>query len=147
MTFSTFVIFCLTSSTSAKCFLLRNFFYPGKQKKSFRVRLGELGGWGKRVMPFLVKNCITLSTVWAGVLVNQPLWNGQMHWKSLQKNSLKSNAASHNTTTWYTDTDGFLKYSSKEGSLYYKVPFLQKMIPVFFLGGAPLVYERYMIQL
>ena len=36
-------------------------------------------------MPFLVKNCCTLSTMWTGALVNNPSWNGQMHWKSLQK--------------------------------------------------------------
>ena len=30
---------------------------------------------------------------------------------SLQKNSLKLNAASHNNASWCIDTDGFLEYS------------------------------------
>ena len=78
----------------------------------------ESGGMG--IMPFLVKNCWTLSVVWAHALLNHPSWHGQIHWKSLQKNSLKPNAAFHNNTSWYTDTDGFLEHSPSEGSLYYK---------------------------
>ena len=40
---------------------------------------------------------------------------------SLQKNSLKpTNAASHNNTSWYTDTDGVLEHSPSGGSLYYR---------------------------
>ena len=49
-------------------------------KKSHLGILGELGGWGIRVKLFLVKICWTLSTVWAGALVNHLSWNGQMHW-------------------------------------------------------------------
>ena len=52
---------------------------------------------------------------------------------SLQKNSLKLNAASHNNTIRYTDTDGFLKHSPSGGSLYYKGLTLQEIIPI--LGG------------
>ena len=47
---------------------------------------------------------------------------------SLQKSSLKLSAASHNTTNWYTDTDGFLGHLPCWGSLYYKGPALQKII-------------------
>ena len=43
-------------------------------------------GGSRGVKPFLVKNCWTVSVVWAGVLVNHPSGNGQMCWKSLQKN-------------------------------------------------------------
>ena len=79
----------------------------------------DLWGWGMGVMPFLVKNYWTLRAVWASRLVNNPSWNGQMHWKSLQnKNSVKPNVASHNTTSWYTDTDGFLGHSHSRWSLY-----------------------------
>ena len=53
-----------------------------------------------------------------------------------QKNSLKLNAASHNNTSWYTGTDGFLEHSPSGGSLYYKAPALQKVILV--LGGSSL---------
>ena len=54
-----------------------------------------------------------------------------------KKNSLKLNAASHNTTIWYTDTAGYLEYSPSGGSLYYKGPALQKIILVLF--GSPLI--------
>ena len=46
-----------------------------------------------------------------------------------QKNSLNPNAASHNNANWHTDTDGFLQHSPRWGSLYYKGPTLQKIIP------------------
>ena len=49
-----------------------------------------------------------------------------------KNNSLKPNAASHNAS-WYTDTDGFPEHSPSGGSLYYKGPALQKIIP-FYLG-------------
>ena len=52
-----------------------------------------------------------------------------MH-ESLQKNSLQPKSASHNNTSWYTDTDGFLELSPSGGSLYYKGPMLQKIIPI-----------------
>ena len=35
-----------------------------------------------------------------------------------RKNSLKLNAASHTTTSWHPDTDGFLEHSPSGGSLY-----------------------------
>ena len=58
---------------------------------------------------------------------------------SLQKNSLKLNAASHNNASWSTDPDGFLGHSPGRGSLSYKGPALQKIIPGFF--GSPLVHR------
>ena len=60
--------------------------------------------------------------------------------ESLQKNSLKPNAASHSSASWYTDTDGFLEHSPSGGSLYYKRPALQKIILV--LGSPPLYTSR-----
>ena len=60
-------------------------FHPGKQQKLLAVRLGEQGGRGMRVKLFLVKNCWTLGSMWAGVLVSNPSWNGQTCWKTLQK--------------------------------------------------------------
>ena len=113
-------------------FPFEDFFHPGKQKKS----LGEIwwiGRVGHRVMLFLVKKCWALRAVWAGALVEYPSWNGQTQWKSLQKNSLKLNTASHNNTSWYTDTDGFLEHSPSQGSLYYKAPSIQKIILGCFL--------------
>ena len=43
---------------------------------------GRTGHWGHVIFG---QNCWTPSTMWAGVLVNHPSWNGQMHWKALQK--------------------------------------------------------------
>ena len=85
-------------------------------------------------MPFWVKNCWTLSVVWAGMLINQ--WNGQVYSKSLQKVFTEvENAASHNNASQYTDTDGFLEHLPNRGSLYYKGSTLQKIIPGIFLSS------------
>ena len=60
--------------------------------------------------------------------------------KESSKKLTEANAASHNkanNASWCTDTDGFLEHSPSWGSLYYKGPALQKIIPVFW--GSPLV--------
>ena len=80
-----------------------------------------------------------LSTVWAGTLVNYPHEMGKCVERDFKK--LKLKAASHNTTSWYTDTDWFLEHSPSGGDLYYKGPTLQKIILVF--GGSLLVYMQY----
>ena len=121
-------------------FSFEDFHYLGHPQKITWGKIRWMGGWGIGVLPF-VKNCWTLSTVWAGVLVYHPSWNGQTRCKSLPKNSLKPNTASHNNASWYIDTDGFLEHSPSRGSLYYKGPTLQKIIPVFW-GGSPLVYSN-----
>ena len=54
--------------------------------------------------------------------------------ESPKKSSLKPNAASHNNTSWHTDT-WLLEYSPSRGSLYYKGCALQKII--LFGGGHP----------
>ena len=92
------------------------------------------------VMPFWVKNW-TLSIVWAGILVNHLSWNGKCIERVFKKNSVKPNTASHNHSSWCTDTDGFLEHSPSRGRLYYKGPALQKIIPVS-LGPALYRYSR-----
>ena len=52
-------------------------------------------------------------------------------------------AASHNNASWYTDTDGFLEHLPCGGSLYYKGPALQKLIPVLFWVPLICVYIIY----
>ena len=39
-----------------------------------------------------------------------------------QKNSLNPNAASHNNTSWYTSTDGFLEHSPSGGIIFSACP-------------------------
>ena len=56
------------------------------------------------------------------------------HVETLKKNALKPKAASHNSASWHTDTDGCLEQSSSERRLCYKGTALQKIIP--FLGGS-----------
>ena len=60
--------------------------------------------------------------------------------QNLKKNSLKLNTASYTTTSRCTDTDGSLEHSPTQGSLYYKGPTLQKIIPV--LGGPLTFFQR-----
>ena len=66
-----------------------------------------------------------------------------MKWANTLKESSKgkfieAEPASHNNTSWYTDTDGFLEHSPNGGSLDYKGLALQKIILGF--GGSPLIY-------
>ena len=84
------VFFCFGSSTLAQFFPLRTFFHPGKQRKDTLGKIWCMGRGCTGVMLILVKNCWTLSTVWAGVLVNHPSWNEQTCWKSLQKKFTKA---------------------------------------------------------
>ena len=101
-------------------FPLRTFFNQrNKQTKNCSGwdlvnRMGEV--WGSHW---------TLTVVWTGVLINHPLWNGQNTERVFNKNSLKPNAASHTTTSWYTDIDMFLKHLSSRGNPYYKGPTLR----------------------
>ena len=55
----------------------------------------------------------------------------------LKKISVGLHSAPPNNTSWYTDSNGFLKHSRSGGSLYYKGPSLQKVIQCF---RYPLVY-------
>ena len=86
MSFST-SYFCFTSSTWEKHFPLRTFFIRTNKKRSVGVRSGEQRGWGTRVMLFLVKNCWTLSAVWAGELVTHPFgkWANVLNESSKKK--------------------------------------------------------------
>ena len=113
--------FCFTSSTSTKHFLLRTFFIWG-QKTFAQSEIRWIGRVGCGVMLSWIKSWWTFSPVWAGVLVNHPLWMVKSIGRVFQTNSLKSNRASHNNDSWYTDTDGFLEHSPSGGNLYYKGP-------------------------
>ena len=113
MTFSISAIFWFHLFYNSKTFPFDDFYHARKQtnKKYHWGKIRWIGRVGHGADAVLVKNCWTFSTLWAGALVNHPSWNRQTHWKCLQKNSLKQDAASHNNASWYTDTDGFLEQS------------------------------------
>ena len=70
------------SSTSP----LRTFFIQGNKKKG-RPRQEQItregGAWGSCC--FGSKTAEHSAQGWAGALLNHPSWNGQTHWKNLQK--------------------------------------------------------------
>ena len=130
MPFSASAVFLSHLFHISKTFLFEDFFHPGNIKSfSGRDWINTEGGgqgscrfWSK--LPNTqcnVGRCTRKSPImkWANAL-------------SLQKNSPKSNAASDNNASCYTDTCGFLEHTPSGGSLYYKWPTLQKIIP---LGG------------
>ena len=71
-------------------------------------------------------------------------WCGQVHSqithhetgkcveRILKKISLRLNSASHNNTSWYTDTDRILEHPPSGGSLHCKGPTLRKTVLRFF---------------
>ena len=138
MPFSASAVFCFSSCTSAKCFPLRTFFIQGnKQKVSWdeigwivRVEHGGHAVFGQKLLNTQCGvgryACKSPIMRWANTL-------------SLQKKK-KFTEASHNNASWYIDTDGFLEHPPRGGSLYYKGPALQKIIPGFF-GGALLLRQ------
>ena len=136
MPFSASAIFCFTSSTSAKRFPLRTF-SSRKTKKSHlgQDRVNREGG--TRGSGHFWSKTAEHSTCGVG-RCPRTSQNGQRWWKSLQKNSLKPSIASHNNTSWHTDTDRFVEHSLCRGSLYYKGPALQKIILGFW--GSPLIH-------
>ena len=96
-----------------------NSFHSGK-KSLLRVRLGEYAGWNIVGMPYLVKHCWTRSTVWAGALINTH--HEMSKHAECSKKFTEAKHSLSNSTTWYTDTEGFMKLSPSRGSLYYKGP-------------------------
>ena len=133
MPFSASAIFCFTSSTMAKCFPLKIFFIKGKQKKIHSGMIGWIRRLGHGGRVICAQKLLNLSMVWAGVLIYHPPWNGQIE-RVFKKHSLKLNAASHKSASWYTDTDRFLEHSSRRAWLYYKRTTFRKIIP---FGGSP----------
>lgn len=55
--------------------------------------------------------------------------------RAFKENALKPNAASHTNSRRPPDQDGFLGLPPSGGSLFYRRPALQKIIPDF--GGSP----------
>ena len=118
MPFSAFSGFCFTSSTLAKWFPLRTFsHWETHTKKVARGENGE-GGVGGSCLFWQVRLWITRHEVTRWVE------------RVFKKHSLKPNAASHNNSSYHTDTDGFLEHSPIEEACT-TWPALQK-IPEYF---------------
>ena len=66
-----------------------------------------------------------------------------MKWANMLTEPSKKFTASHNNTSWYTDTDGFLEHSSSGGNLYYKGLTLQKIIPDSLGSPPPYIKNSY----
>ena len=118
MPFSASAVFCFTSSsTSAKCFPLRTFFIKWNKNSHSGWDWVNREGGIQGLCHVLVKNCWTLSALWASVLVNPHHEICKFVERIFKKkNLLKPNAASHNNASWHTDTHEFLEHSSGSGS-------------------------------
>ena len=89
MPFSTSVLFCFISSISVNISLW-GLFSSGETKKSHSEwdQVNREGGaWGSCHFGWKTDRHSVPhgSMVWAGVLINHPSWNGQIHGKSLHK--------------------------------------------------------------
>ena len=126
----------------SKTFPFQYFFSAGEIKKLLRVK-SRVGLGGDAVFcqklntQHGVGRCAHKSPVmkWANAL------------KETKKISLKLNTASH-STSWCTDTDGFLEHTPSRGSLYYKTIILfQKIILVFWCPPLYSIIKRHFKQL
>ena len=144
MPFSASAIFCFTSSISSKMFPFEEFFSSketknqslGRDQVTFREgKAGDYGVLGQKLLntQSSVDRCARKSPIRKGV-----------NTLSLQKkkNPLKPNAASHNSASWYPDTDRFLEHSPSWGK-----PVLQGARPpednssFLCVGVFPLIYN------
>ena len=82
-------------------------------------------------MPFLGQKLLNTQSGVGRCACKSPIMKWASMVKVFKKNSLKLNTASHNTTSWCTDRDGFLEHSPSGGRLHYKGSALQKVIPVW----------------
>ena len=78
------------------------------------------------VMTFFLKNCFNTHHGVGRGTCKSPImkWANALK-ESSKKKLLKLNAASHNSASWCTDTDGFLEHSASRESLFYKGPTLR----------------------
>ena len=102
------------------------------QKKVTWGEMGWIGRVGHEGHAVLGKKLLNTQCGMGGCTHKSPIMKWAKALKaSSKKNSLKLNTASHNNASWYTSTDGTLERSLRRGSLYYKRPTLQKILPVF----------------
>ena len=131
-------LFCLFHM--GKTFPFEGFlFIWGKKKKLLEWDQMNREGGALGVMPFLAKNCWTLSAEQASVLVNHPSWNRQTRWESLQKTKFAEAecSLSHNAS-WCSGTGGFLEHPPN-GKAVLQGPALLKIIQCSLWGRVPLL--------
>ena len=132
MSFGASAVFCFSSSTSTKCFLLRNFVIWGN-KKAARGEIGWIRRLGPRGHAIFGQKLLDTQHGVGRCAHKPPIMKWANAWKepSKKKNPLKPNSASHHNASWCTGPDGFLEHPPSRGSLYYKGPALQKIIRFF----------------
>ena len=104
----------------SKMFPFEDFFHPGTQKKVPRGEIGCMAGVEHGGHAIFSQKLMNTQHGVGRCAHKSPIMKWANTWReSSKKNSLKLNTASHNTTSWYTDTEGFLEHSPSGGSLYY----------------------------
>ena len=81
------------------------------KKHIVQGKIGWKGGWDMGVMPFLVKNCWTLSC--GCTLMNQMKLS--KHIESPQRTQWSQMQPLTNNASWYTERDGFLQHPPSGG--------------------------------
>ena len=118
MPFSVSAVFCFSSPTSGKCFSLRTFFIRGNKKKSCLGKIEWIGRMGHGAHAVFGKKLLNTQCSVGRCACKSPImkWMGKRIETVFKRNSLKPGAASHNNTSWYTDTGGFLELSPGGGA-------------------------------
>ena len=93
-------IFCFTSSTLAKHFLLRIFFIHGNKKQVARGEIGRIGRAGQEGHAIFGQTPLNTQHSVGRCTCQSPIvkWANTLK-KSSKKNSLEPNAASHNNAS------------------------------------------------
>ena len=90
-----------------------------RKQTNKKVILGKvwwIGRWDTRIMPFWVRNCWTLSAVWASALINRLPWNGQTHYifKKIKFTEAECSLSQHHQLVhWYRWVLRTLTYTVK----------------------------------
>ena len=100
-------------------FPFEDFFHPGKQEKVVQDETGGTGRVGHVGHAVLGQKLLNTQHGVGRCAHKSPIMKQANALKEYsKKNSLKSNAPSHNDSNWYTDADGFLEHSPSGGSVY-----------------------------
>ena len=135
--FSASTVFLFYLFHTHKMFPFEDFFHQGNEKKNRLGRRDQVNREGG----------VQGSCCFCSKTVEHSAWCGQVcSWvthhemgkhieRMLKKKFTEAERSLSQHPSGYTDIDGFLQHSPNGGSLYYKGPALQKIIPFF--GGVP----------